>query len=248
MVHPVAAEGFSDAARYERGRPTYSPDAVEWLVDEMGLVPGDLIADVAAGTGKLTRPLRDRGLQVIPVEPLDTMFGPLIGLRPTVVQAVAERLPLADSSLAGITVGQAMHWFDKAAAAAEFRRVLGPHGRLGLIWNARERSQVFMDELWTIMDNVEKRAPWRTHENPVTNDVPGFGPAHHRRFRSLQNLDRAGVHDRFLSVSHVAALSDEGRALITEEVDAVLDAHFGRGADRFELTYNVDVYWLEPLR
>jgi len=161
--------------------------------------------------------------------------------------AVAEALPLADHSMAGITVGQAMHWFDKARAAAEFRRVLQPGGRVGLIWNARDRSMGYMDELWTVMDSVEKRAPWRNHDAPVTDDVPGFRPAVHRQFHRGQTLDRAAVHDRFLSVSHVAVLPEDEKAQVIRRVDGVLDAHFGATADEFELVYNLDVYWLEPL-
>lgn len=247
VVHPVAAEGFADAARYERGRPDYAPDAVDWLVEAMGLEAGDLIADVAAGTGKLTRALRARHLQVVPVEPLSPMLEPLVTTHPSPVMAVAELLPFADGSLTGITVGQAMHWFDKERSAAEFRRVLRPGGRLGLMWNARERALPYMDELWSIMDAVEKRAPWRNHDKPITHHVPGFGPATHRQFSSRHAVDRSAVHDRFLSVSHVAALDDRRRAEVVEEIDRVLDRHFGERSDRFELSYLVDAYWLEPL-
>lgn len=247
MVHPVAAEGFSDAERYERGRPDYADEAVDWMVESMGLTDGALVADVGAGTGKLTRALRDRGCTVVPVEPLPAMFEPLIGLSPAVVMGVAEALPLADESVDGVVVGQAMHWFDKERAAAEFRRVLRPGGRLGLIWNARRRSMPYMDELWSIMDAIEKRAPWRNHDKPLTHDVPGFGPASYRQFSSSQTVDRDGVHDRFLSVSHVAALPRDRRAEVVEAVNGVLDRHFGSRADQFELVYDVDVYWLEPL-
>ena len=248
MVHPVAAEGFSDAQRYERGRPAYADEAVDWMVDSMGLASGDRVADVAAGTGKLTRALRTRNLEVVPVEPLSAMLEPLVGSQPTPVMAIAEALPLADDSMAGITVGQAMHWFDKERAAAEFRRVLRPGGRLGLIWNARERSQPYMDELWSIMDAVEKRAPWRRHDTPVTHQIPGFGTATYRQFHSSHVVDRAAIHDRFLSVSHVAALPDERRQQVVDAVDEVLNRHFGTDERRFRLSYNVDAYWLEPLR
>lgn len=247
MVHPVAAEGFVDADCYERGRPDYAPEAVDWLVEQLELEPGDLVADVAAGTGKLTRPLGDRGLQVVPVEPLAAMFEPLVSHRPTVVQALAERLPFRDRSFDAVTVGQGMHWFDKERAAAEFGRVLRTGGRMGLIWNARDRTDPFVDDLWSIMDAVEKRAPWRNHEAPVTHDIPGFGEATHRHFASVQRVDRNGVHDRFLSVSHVAALPPDQRADVIRSVDETLDHHFGSGADHFEIPYRVDAYWLEPL-
>jgi SAM-dependent methyltransferase len=55
----------------------------------------------------------------------------------------------------------AFHWFDADRAFAELARVLRPGGPVGLIWNVRDRSVDWVDELWAIMDRVEKRAPWR---------------------------------------------------------------------------------------
>src|SRR4051794_6088121 len=61
-MHPLAATGFADVADvYERGRPE-SPPAVVAL---LGLDPGPpapRVLDLAAGTGKLTRVLREAGL------------------------------------------------------------------------------------------------------------------------------------------------------------------------------------------
>ena len=58
-VHEVAAAGFGkEAAAYQRSRPTYPPDAVQWIVDGLGLAPGVRCVDLAAGTGILTALLR----------------------------------------------------------------------------------------------------------------------------------------------------------------------------------------------
>ena len=60
-VHDVAAAGFgSEAGAYERARPTYPSEAVAWLTDALGVREGSMVADVAAGTGKLTRLLTGR--------------------------------------------------------------------------------------------------------------------------------------------------------------------------------------------
>ena len=57
------------AAAYERGRPPYPPEAVDWLLP----AGASRVLDLGAGTGKLTRQLRDRGLNVIAVEPSEGM-------------------------------------------------------------------------------------------------------------------------------------------------------------------------------
>jgi SAM-dependent methyltransferase len=36
-----------------------------------------------------------------------------------------------------IIVAQAFHWFDQAAAHAEFKRILRPNGLVAIIWNSR---------------------------------------------------------------------------------------------------------------
>jgi len=50
----------SEAAAYERGRPSYPPDAIDWL-----LPPGARdVLDLGAGTGKLTTRLVERGMSM----------------------------------------------------------------------------------------------------------------------------------------------------------------------------------------
>ena len=66
-LHP-STSGFDRGAEvYDRARPGYPAALVDRLVDELGLGPGAVVADVAAGTGKLTRPLVEHGLRVIAV-------------------------------------------------------------------------------------------------------------------------------------------------------------------------------------
>src|SRR5260370_33541728 len=82
------------AATYERGRPSYPSPAIDWL-----LPPGARrVLDLGAGTGKLTRLLRDRGLDVVAVEPSGGMREQLTRAVPgTEVRAgTAEGIPPGD--------------------------------------------------------------------------------------------------------------------------------------------------------
>jgi tRNA A58 N-methylase Trm61 len=69
LQHPDS-RSFEDVAElYERVRPSYPDDAVDWLAEQLGIGKSSTVLDLGAGTGKLTRALVDRAARVIAVEP-----------------------------------------------------------------------------------------------------------------------------------------------------------------------------------
>jgi SAM-dependent methyltransferase len=252
VVHDVAAAGFNDPGDYEAARPSYPPDAVAWFVENLQLARGRRVADVASGTGKLTRLLAPTVLTgLVAVEPVPGMRATFRRLLPEVplVAATAEAMPFRAASLDAITVAQAWHWFDHDRATAEAARVLRSGGRLGLVWNARDRTEAWVDEVWSIMDRVEKHAPWRDHDNwrdSAMRAMPGFGELHESEFRHTQQTTPEGVVQRVASVSHVAVLPEPARAMVLAEVRDVLATRPDvRGREIVEIPYRVDCFWAE---
>ena len=252
MVHQVARVGFGrEAEAYERSRPSYPPDAVDWLVEHLRIGPGAVVVDLAAGTGKLTRLLTPTGASVVAVEPVPAMRQVLREAVPAVpaVAGTAEAMPFKGASVDAVCVAQAFHWFDADRAFAELARVLRPGGRAGMVWNARDRTVDWVDRVWSIMDAVERHAPWRDHDkrpDAVLSDRPGFGPLRPATFRQEHVTTPAGVVDRMRGVSHVAALEPEAQAEVLAGVRAVLDTHPDtRGRDELGIPYRVDCYWTE---
>ena len=92
--------------------------------------------DLAAGTGVLTRPLLEAGLEVVAVEPVAEMRR-RCPPSARALEGTAEAIPLDAGSVDAVVVGQAFHWFDGDAALAEIHRVLRPEGLLALFWNRR---------------------------------------------------------------------------------------------------------------
>jgi SAM-dependent methyltransferase len=240
-IHPQAATGFElGADAYERGRPSYPAEAVDWLAEQVGLATGRTVIDLAAGTGKLTRLLVPFGARVIAVEPVDGMRSRLVREVPGVeaLAGIAERMPLPDDVADAITVGQAFHWFANEEAIAEIARVLRPGGRLGLVWNFRETDDEIHRAISAIIAPFRGDAPsaytgvWRQ----ALEQSPLFGELAERSFPSEQLLDAEGLATRFGSVSVVAALPDEQR----EEVLGRFRALAGGGTVR--LGYRTTVY------
>ncbi len=223
MVHRIAAKGFSEGAdAYERGRPGYPTEAIEWLADRLDLRSGGEVIDLAAGTGKLSRALEGAGAKVTAVEPLPRMRA-LIEPPIRAVEGTAERIPLPAGSADAVTVAQAFHWFDGELALAEIHRVLRPGGQLALLWNVRlleDPGQAAVEELiapYTGEIPRHRSGKWR---GPIeATDM--FGPLEERTFPNEQRLDADRLADRVASTSAIAALGPDERRGLLEKVRAL---------------------------
>ena len=125
------------AAAYAEHRPGYAEAAVRWALEPVRDGRPVRVADVGAGTGKLTATLIGLGAEVTAVEPDPQMLAELRRTMPEVrsVPGSAEEIPLPDASLDAVLAGQAMHWFDMNRALPEIARVLRPGGVLAGLWN-----------------------------------------------------------------------------------------------------------------
>jgi SAM-dependent methyltransferase len=246
-----ARAGFGLVAdAYERGRPDYPPALVGRLVDLLGGRPRPRILDLGAGTGKLTRRLTARGLEVVAVEPEPAMRDRLAGTAPDadVLAGVAEAIPLPDGSVDGAVAAQAFHWFRPDEALVELHRVLRPGGRLALVWNVRDVKVGWVHRLGRMVEALAGDVPrYRAGTLPAGfRRTRLFGPVRHERFRHVQVMDRAEVRDRVASVSYVAAAPAAVRDALLADVDHLLATHRAtRGQDRFELPYITDLWWAD---
>jgi SAM-dependent methyltransferase len=223
------------AEAYERGRPGYPEEAVRWLA---GDEPRDVV-DLGAGTGKLTRSLVALGHRVTAIEPLSEMLELLPTAAPGAFAILgnAEVIPLPDASADVLTCAQSFHWFDHEVALPEIARVLRPHGRLALVWNARDDREPWVAELSRAIgtEKIERSDA----EEPI--DASGlFGPVEQERFTWVQRLDRSKLRDLVLSRSYCAMKAPGEREAILDAVVQLFDEHATGG--EIELPYLTECY------
>jgi SAM-dependent methyltransferase len=218
--HRQQANSFGAVADvYERGRPSYPAEAIDWLVP----AHATRVADVGAGTGKLTRQLRERGLDVIAVEPSAGMREELRRAVPgvAVLAGTAEQIPLADGAADLVIVAQAWHWVDPVRALPEVARVLAPGGRLALMWNRRVEDEPWVAELSTIIGS--RGTPGSSRHFPEIG--PPFASVERRSVAWTYRLSRAGMTDWVASRSYVITLPDERRHAVMGQVRDLLETH-----------------------
>ncbi len=141
---------FSGRAQdYERARPDYAPQLVNALYARYGFSARSRIADVGAGTGKLTGMLLARGSTVYAVEPNADMRAAcaarLHGYRAfTCVAGDASHTGLPAGSVDIVTAAQAFHWFDAQAFRAECVRLTGG-GTVAILYNGHGEGGIYAD-------------------------------------------------------------------------------------------------------
>lgn len=143
-----STEKFTNKAEdYTLGRPFYAKELIAYLYSVQGFSRNSVIADIGSGTGKFSKQLLDMGSKVFCVEPNNDMrcvAESSLAEYPNFisVNAVASDTTLNGNTVDFITVAQAFHWFDVPSFQSECRRLLKENGKVFLIWNTRDESDI----------------------------------------------------------------------------------------------------------
>lgn len=159
------------ATSYDIGRPNYPDTFFEYLYDLFNGATSIIIADIGAGTGKVTKRFLDMGNKVFAVEPDNDMMGILkanLALSPnlTILETSAENTGLASNSVELIFCGNSYMWFDREYVVPEFQRIVKNH-KIPNIVIARlgAGSDAYAEELLEIGKKFAKAASDRIPNN-----------------------------------------------------------------------------------
>lgn len=221
----------SDADRYDRRRPSYPIELVDWLTDR---APGTAV-DVGCGTGLLGRLVSARHWDVVGVEADARMAGVARCHGMSVEVSTFEEWDASDRRFDLLTCAQAWHWIDPSVGYHKAAELLRSGGRIALIWNAYEYGEHVARAFAEVLGRQEPA---------LLLDSVVFGtasPDHQRidteAFGGLAELFEAPLiqiyeHERDLSVdewleelpthSQIAVLPRRRREALVGELAAVL--------------------------
>ncbi len=233
---PDPARAFASvAAIYDRVRPSYPLEAVEWMTGRLA----STVVELGAGTGKLTDRLVELGHDVLATDPLEEMLGFLRERHPElrVAQAPAEAVPVATRSVDTVVAAQAFHWFDTDAALREAARMLKPEGRIALVWNELDVRVPWVRRLKALIGSPER------DEDPTDVLVGStlFGYVEETTFRFWQPLRKAQLRDLVATRSYVAVMDPMAQERLLRKVDELYDAN-DTGPDGVLLPYVTRCY------
>lgn len=166
----------TDYGRYRAG----FPDAFFARLFAGGCVrAGDRVLDLGTGAGTVARGLALRGCDVTGLDPSQALLDEArrldqaAGVAVRYVLGKAEDTGLPSAAFDVVTAGQCWHWFERAQAAAEARRVLKPNGVLiiahfdwlplpGNVVEATEQLIVAHNPAWSFGGGTWIHGPWLT--------------------------------------------------------------------------------------
>lgn len=155
---------FSKLAQNYVNRPAYDQVLLYTILEHMNKSVEDIIlADVGAGTGKLTKVLAEMGInKIFAVEPNDEMRSegvcytneyPYIKWS----KGTGEDTFLESNSVNWVTMASSFHWTEPKKSLPEFSRILNKYGYFTIMWNTRNVAASELHQ--TIEDKINEIVP-----------------------------------------------------------------------------------------
>lgn len=156
---------FTKVAKHYHNRPAYSMILLEKLLscinDEKKASKDINVAEIGAGTGKLTKMLYNLGLSVSAVEPNLNMRkeGEEYTKNCNIkwLEGSGEHTSLEENSQDWLIMASSFHWTNPSLSLPEFARVLKANGYFTAIWNPRDLQEGSI--FYEIEEEIKKMLP-----------------------------------------------------------------------------------------
>ncbi len=247
------ARSFDAVAElYDEMRPRY-PDALfDDLLETTGVAPGSRVLEIGTGPGVATRPLAERGLQIVGLEP-----GPALAATARANLAAFDTVEIRETTFEDavlepgsfdlIVSASAWHWVDPDSGLDIAARALRPGGSLAVWWG---HGVIADPQLRADSEAIQdRRAPGITAQRASMQQVrrgtlreqierhPAFGLLVEHSHPFELTYDSAGFVRLLDTYSHYRLLDEDTRQALFAELTDVVDTRYdGRVVRRYNST------------
>lgn len=241
---------FSDRVEdYKRYRPSYPPEALQFVKDNCKVEKEWRIADIGSGTGISTGAVLNAfGCHVFAVEPNENMRleaeasfskNPLFHS----INGSSEETRLEANSINVIAAFQAFHWFDKTKSRIEFKRISAEPNWVVLVWNDRiSEGTAFLEGYEAILQLLPEY-PKVNHRNSERCNIERFIGATdlvYAEFENSQQFDFEGLKGRFFSSSYTPSFGTQEHQIQIDKLNALFEDTNKNGT--IEFVYKTQIY------
>ena len=219
---------------YNKYRSSYPKQCIDDILANCQLNKDLTIADIGAGTGKLTELFLRRGIKVIAVEPNQDMiniakenlskYGNLIKFN----KEPAENTKIKSNSIDIITVAQAFHWFDKELFKKECKRILKENGTIAIMWNFLDYKKELEGKIIDTQKKFTNNLFNASEEKKRDEEISQFFGENHYKLKIYENNYQENYENFIgnqLSMSYSLKESDEKYKEYVSEFKKLFDEY-----------------------
>ncbi len=180
---------YTNLAKSYIKRPKYSPHAIQSMISIAECDNNTIACDVGAGVAHLTLNLLERNINVVAIEPNDSMRS--LGIERTKIynnvswfEATGEETNQPDSKFDIVTFGSSFNVCNREYALKEAKRILKPNGWFACMWNHRDLKSPIQSEI----------------ESIIKNSISDYSYGTRREDQST-TIEKCGLFDQVISVS-----------------------------------------------
>jgi ubiquinone/menaquinone biosynthesis C-methylase UbiE len=244
---------YTEHATHYDKRADYSSEAIKNLLKAIDCAPSRPVADIGAGTGKLTKELLKQGLTVSSVEPNDAMR--TIGIQNTKGQSATwsvgtgEATGLPASSAYAVFFGSSFNVVDQSLALHEVFRVLVPNGWFACMWNHRDLDDPIQQRIESIIKLSIPAYSYGSRREDPTNIINTSG-----HFSAAKSIEESFVWKMSKSdvivawKSHATLKRQAGSDSVFNRIIEEIASYLDKLPEMIDVPYTTRIYFAQKIK
>ena len=250
---PKVSWDYTEHASHYDKRADYCSDAIKNLLKAIGCAPSRPVADIGAGTGKLTKELLKHGLTVSSVEPNDAMRK--IGIRNTKGKSATwsvgtgEATGLPTSSVYAVFFGSSFNVVDQSLALSEVSRILVPNGWFACMWNHRDLDDAIQQRIESIIKTSIPTYSYGSRREDPTNIINTSG--HFSATKSIEGsfVSKMPKSDVIVAwKSHATLKRQAGSDSVFNSIIKEIASYLDKLPEIIDVPYTTRIYFAQEIR